>query len=263
MTVSEILERRLAVSDAPKGLGPAASALVHVGFLVLLVLLSRPQRIAVLPIALPVRVVSPSSLPGRPAAVKAPVPVPTAPPEPAPAPEAARKKPVIEKLNQPEKIVPSKSAMPEPTTKRQKWLEPTPVPASGAPSVELPAAGSGGAEGTAGALSFGTSVASFDVDFPFAFYVDQMLQLIGANWLKPDVPDGHGHDRRLPDPARREDLRRQDHLGLGDRRLRPRRRPVRLRGQSPSAAPARVPGREPRHPSPLPLNDRSLPRRTR
>lgn len=188
MTVSEILERRLAVSDVPRGLGPAVSAAAHVTFLVLLFLVSRPQRIAVLPIALPVRVVSPRSLPGRPApAVAAPAPVPTAPPAPVP---AEKKKPVIEKVNQAEKIVPSKKAMPEPTTKRQKWLEPTPVPAGGAPSVELPAAGNGGAEGTAGALTFGTSVASLDVDFPFAFYVDQMLQLIGANWLKPDVPDG-------------------------------------------------------------------------
>jgi len=186
VTVSEVLERRLSIAGAPRGLGPAVSVLAHLTFLVLLVLVSRPRRITVLPIALPVRVVSPSSLPGRPAAAVAP-PVPTAPPAPA---AAAKKKPVIEKLNQPEKIVPSKSAMPEPTTKRKKWLEPTPVPAAGAPVVELPAAGNGGAEGTAGALSFGTSVASLDVDFPFAFYVDQMLQLIGANWLKPDVPDG-------------------------------------------------------------------------
>jgi TonB family protein len=188
VTVSEILERRLSLSDAPRGLGPAVSALAHVTFLVFLVLVSRPRRITVLPVALPVHVVSPSSLPGRPApAVKAPVPVPTAPPAPA---AAEKKKPVIEKLNQPEKITPSKSAMPEPTPKRRKRIEPTPVPAAGAPSVELPAAGNGGAEGTSGALSFGTSVASLDVDFPFSFYVDQMLQLIGANWLKPDVPDG-------------------------------------------------------------------------
>jgi TonB family protein len=188
VTVSEILERRLSISDAPRGLGPAVSAVAHVTFLVLLFLVSTPRRVTVLPIALPVRVVSPSSLPGRPApaaAAAAPAPAPTAAPAP-----AEKKKPVIEKLNQPEKIAPSKSAMPEPATKRKKWLEPTPVPAGGAPAVELPAAGSGGAEGTAGALSFGTSVASLDVDFPFAFYVDQMLQLIGANWLKPDVPDG-------------------------------------------------------------------------
>jgi len=185
VTVSEILERRLSISDAPRGLGPAVSAVAHVTFLVLLFLVSTPRRVTVLPIALPIRVVSPSSLPGRRAAAVAPAPVPTAPPAP-----AEKKKPVIEKLNQPEKIVPSKNAMPEPVPRRKKWLEPTPVPAAGAPSVELPAAGNGGAEGTAGPLSFGTSVASLDVDFPFSFYVDQMLQLIGANWLKPDVPDG-------------------------------------------------------------------------
>jgi TonB family protein len=189
VTVSEILERRLSIAGAPRGLGPAVSVLAHLTFAVLLVLVSRPRRVTVLPIALPVRVVSPASLPGRPAATHAPAQVPTAPPVPSPA-AAEKTKPVIEKLNRPEKIVPSKDAMPEPTTKRKKWLEPTPVPVAGAPSVELPAAGNGGAEGTAGPLSFGTSVASLDVDFPFAFYVDQMLQLIGANWLKPEVPDG-------------------------------------------------------------------------
>ena len=187
MTVSEILERRLATAEAPKGLGPFVSGLAHVTLVVLLVLVSRPRPVPFVPIALPVRVVSPSSLPGRSApAASAPLPVPTA----APAPEPVKKKPVIEKLRTPEKIVPSKSAMPEPTTKRRKWLEPTPVPAAAVPSVELPAAGNGGAEGIAGAPSFGTSVAAFDVDFPFAFYIDQMLQLIGANWLKPDVADG-------------------------------------------------------------------------
>jgi len=185
VTVSEILERRLAFAEAPKGLGPAVSALAHVTFVVLLVLVSKPRPVPFVPIALPVRVVSPASLPGRSAPAAAPLPVPTA----APAPEPVKKKPVIEKLRTPEKIVPSKSAMPEPTT-RKKWLEPTPVPAAGVPSVELPAAGNGGAEGTAGVPGFGTSVALFDVDFPFAFYVDQMLQLIGANWLKPDVAEG-------------------------------------------------------------------------
>ena len=126
MTVSEILERRLAFAEAPKGLGPAVSALAHVTFVVLLVLVSRPRPIPFVPIALPVRVVSPASLPGRSAPAAAPLPVPTA----APAPEPVKKKPVIEKLRTPEKIVPSKSAMPEPTT-RKKWLEPTPVPAAG------------------------------------------------------------------------------------------------------------------------------------
>jgi len=186
VTVSEILERRLSTSDAPPAFGPAVSIAAHALFLVLLIFVSRPRPMKVLPLALPVRVVSPAALGGRsvaPARVApAPTPAPEAPPKP---------KRVIEKLN--EKPVPSATAMPEPTLKKKKV--PTPAPAAAAasgPSVDLPSAGGNGTptEGSGSALSFGASVAGFDTDFPFTFYVDQMLTLIGGNWLKPEGSEG-------------------------------------------------------------------------
>lgn len=182
MTVSEILERRLALPEAPPAFGPFISFAAHALFLVCLVLVSRPRLVTVIPVALPVRVVSPAALGVRPAApAPAPAPAPAAP---------AKPKRVIEKLN--EKPVPSASALPDPFAKKKKAPTPVPAPAPAAgPALELPSAGGNGAAGAAASgLSFGTSVAALDVDFPFAFYVDQMLTLIGANWLKPEVAEG-------------------------------------------------------------------------
>lgn len=186
MTVSEILERRLGAADAPPAFGPAVSIAAHAAFLVLLILVSRPRPVTVLPVALPVRVVSPAALAGWRTVTAAPAPAPT------PAPEApARPKRVIEKLN--EKPLPSAKALPEPTAKRKKIPTPVPAPAAVAPgpAVELPSAGGAGtpAEGAGSSLSFGTSVAALESDFPFTFYVDQMLTLIGANWLKPEATE--------------------------------------------------------------------------
>jgi len=187
VTVSEILERRLATADAPPAFGPLVSFAAHALFLVVLVLVSRPRAVTVLPLALPVRVVSPASLGARTA-----VPAPKPAPAPPPAPEApAKPKHVIEKLT--EKPVPSASALPDPFAKKKKAPTPVPAvaPAAGGPALELPTAGGNGAAGpVATGLSFGTSVAALDVEFPFAFYVDQMLTLIGANWLKPEVTEG-------------------------------------------------------------------------
>jgi hypothetical protein len=50
VTVSEILERRLAFAEAPKGLGPTVSALAHVTFVVVLVLVSKPRPVPFVPI---------------------------------------------------------------------------------------------------------------------------------------------------------------------------------------------------------------------
>ncbi len=188
MTVSEVLERRLAMADAPPAAGPLVSLLAHAAFLVALILVSHPRRVTVIPISLPVRVISPGSLPGR-AAPRAATPAPAPAPAPEPPPKPKR---VIEKLDQ--KPVPSASALPDPFAKKKKVPTPAPAPPAPAagPALDLPTAGGIGAtgEGAGTGLSFGTSVAGLDVDFPFAFYVDQMLTLIGGNWLKPEVPDG-------------------------------------------------------------------------
>jgi TonB family protein len=188
LTVSDILARRARTGLASPSLTAAVSILAHAGFLALLLFVGKPRKqTAFAPMSLPVRVVSPASL-GRPQAKPAPAPV--APPaEPAPAPKA---KPVIEKPS--EKVLPSAKAMPEPK-KPAKPEKPKPVPgvakALGGPAVELPSAAGAANGSTSGAgVSFGASVTSFDADFPFAYYVEQLLSLIGANWFKPESDEG-------------------------------------------------------------------------
>ena len=93
-----------------------------------------------------------------------------------------------------EKVLPSAKAMPEPK-KPAKPEKAKPAPpaakALGGPAVELPSAAGAANGSTAGAgVSFGASVTSFDADFPFAYYVEQLLSLIGANWFKPESAEG-------------------------------------------------------------------------
>ncbi|MGA7992521.1 MAG: TonB family protein, partial [Thermoanaerobaculia bacterium] len=113
-----------------------------------------------------------------------------------PAPETAKARPVIEK-RQEEKVQPSARAMPAIKSAKAKPTPPSSKAAAPAreapPAVDLPSA-QGFPSGTAGAagatLSFGADVAAFDADFPFSYYVQQLVSLIGANWFRPDVPDG-------------------------------------------------------------------------
>ncbi len=191
-TVSEILARRAHAGLPPAPLTVGLSILVHAAFVVAVLLTGRVRRVPVaIPISLPVRVVSPAAL-GRPEAPvqAAPVPAPTA----APIPEAPKARPVIEKKAE-EKVRPSEKAMPLPKVSKAKPTPtPRPVPGKGGavPAVDLPSAGlpSGTAGGAGTSLSFGTEAAGFDTDFPFSYYVQQLLSLIGANWFRPDAPDG-------------------------------------------------------------------------
>ena len=191
MTVSEILEERIRRPDAPHGLATALSLLAHAAFVAFLVLISQPRRLTTPPLlSLPVRVVSPGALARL-----------SAPPAAAPAPAAeAPKRRVIEKIRE-EVPAPSKEALPLPDRgKRKKAETPAPAPRVAAASprpagngsaVELPSSGAAlGGEGSPGLLNFGASVSGFDTDFPFAYYAEQLQALIGANWLKPDVPAG-------------------------------------------------------------------------
>lgn len=185
-TVSDILERRAEGGRPPQGLTATVSILAHAGFLAMLLLVGRPRKAPVfVPMSLPVRVVSPASL-GRPQAAPAPAPV-TAPAEPAP----VKARPVIEKPS--EKVPPSAKALPEPK-KPGKPEKPKPSPAvaksSGGPALELPSAGAANGATSGAGVSFGASVTSFDADFPFAYYVEQLLSLIGANWFKPESSEG-------------------------------------------------------------------------
>jgi TonB family protein len=188
LTVSEILARRARTGLAPPGLTATISVLAHASFLALLLFVGKPRKQTVFaPMSLPVRVVSPAAL-GRPQAAPAPAPV-AAPAEPAP---AAKAKPIIEKPS--EKILPSAKALPEPK-KPAKPEKPKPAPgvvkAFGGPALDLPSAAGAANGATSGAgVSFGASVTSFDADFPFAYYVEQLLSLIGANWFKPESAEG-------------------------------------------------------------------------
>ncbi len=189
-TVSEILAGRAHAGQAPAPVAAGLSILAHATFVVAVILTSRPRHVPVaIPISLPVRVVSPAAL-GRPEA--APAPVPAAPAEAVPEPAKAR--PVIEKKHD-EKIVPSASAMPAIKNPKVKPTPPKAAPPGkgAAPAVDLPSApglpsGSAGATGTS--LSFGADVAGFDADFPFSYYVQQLVSLIGANWFRPDASEG-------------------------------------------------------------------------
>jgi TonB family protein len=190
LTVSEILARRARTGLAPRGLTAGVSILAHAAFLAVLLLVGRPRKAPVfVPMSLPVRVVSPAAL-GRPEAPPAPAPV-VAPAEPAPAP-AVKAKPVIEKPS--EKVAPSTKAMPEPK-KPAKAEKPKPAPGVVksflGPALDLPsAAGIASGAATGSGVSFGASVTSFDADFPFTYYVEQLLSLIGANWFKPESAEG-------------------------------------------------------------------------
>ena len=192
-SVSGILESRRRAGEPPKGLVTVLSILAHVSFLFFLALVSHPRPMPFVPNHIPISIVSPAAL-GRPAPPSAapvsPVPATVAPVTPAP-PKARS---VIEKVN-PE-IVPSQKAMPLPKKTKEKPPKPVPVPssrvspASASPAVELPSAGGVPNGEAAGTSNFGASVSAFDSDFPFAYYVEQLQSLIGANWLKPNVPDG-------------------------------------------------------------------------
>jgi len=190
ITVSEILARRARGGRPPAPLTAGLSLLGHAAFLVAVFLASGPRRVPIaIPVSLPVRVVSPAAL-GRPEA--APVAAPAAPAV-APVPESAKARPVIEKKN--EKVEPSPKAMPALKAAKAKPTPPKPAAPgkAAAPAVELPAAAglpNGAAGATGAALNFGADVAAFDADFPFSYYVQQLVSLIGANWFRPDAPDG-------------------------------------------------------------------------
>ncbi len=188
-TVSEVLAERASVGEPPRIVVVSLSVLAHAAFLAFLIVISRPRPIPFVPVSLPVRVVSPSAL-VRPAASSA---APSAPP-------VAKPRAAIEKVE--EKPKPTEKALPLPEKKLVKERKPAPsraaaprgpTPIAENPFVELPTAG--GSPGEAGsALSFGAAVSSFDADFPFAYYVEQLQALIGANWLKPVSPAGTAVD---------------------------------------------------------------------
>ena len=187
-TVSDILARRARTGLASRPLTAAVSVLAHAGFLALILFIGKPRKAPVfVPMSLPVRVVSPASL-GRPEAPPAPAPV-AAPAEPAPPPKA---KPVDrETLREGPAFREGHARTEEARQARETEGRSRRREALGGPALELPSAAGAANGSTSGAgVSFGASVTSFDTDFPFAYYVEQLLSLIGANWFKPESAEG-------------------------------------------------------------------------
>lgn len=186
ITVSDILATRVRAGDPPRGVSVALSLLFHGSFLVLLLLISKPKKLAFVPTVMPVRVVSGGSL-----ARQAPAPAPVA--------VAAKPKPAIEKPNQDAPASPTQMKLPVKTKEKEK---PVPVaraetkapvataPKEAGPQIDAPTVPGNGGGDQGGTASFGASVSAFDVDFPYSYYAEQLVSLIGANWLKPNTPDG-------------------------------------------------------------------------
>jgi len=107
-------------------------------------------------------------------------PRPAAPAPPAPQPE----KPPAE----PEPPAPERQALPPP---RERRAEPPPA-APAAPAEEPAAARPGSPEGSpTGLATMGAAVAGLDnPDFTYGYYVEQMLTLIRAQWVRPPLGGG-------------------------------------------------------------------------
>lgn len=120
----------------------------------------------------------PAQMLGSTTAPREPAPRPRAP-EPQPQPEPPR----VEPKPREEPRTPPPGTMELPTRKVTKPS--TPSPGSASSSTERRGSPTGNPLGTS---SFGAAVATFDnVDFTYSYYVDQMLSLIHANWVRPTL----------------------------------------------------------------------------
>ena len=112
----------------------------------------------------------------------------TAPPDPAPKPRAPEPDPTPAPV-QPPKPKPTAKKPPAGTMElpTRKVTKPTPTtPSTGTSSG---AQRRGSATGSSlGTSRFGAAAATFDnADFTYAYYVDQMLTMIHANWVRPTL----------------------------------------------------------------------------
>jgi TonB family protein len=119
--------------------------------------------------------------PVRPAPASEPEPEPEPSlPQPSPSEESTRKPPE-QSVDEEEE----RASEPVPARPPDRTIPESPEPPSG--DSGGPAQRRGSPLGSALATSpFGTSVAGFDnPDFQYGYYVDQMLALIGSNWVRP------------------------------------------------------------------------------
>jgi periplasmic protein TonB len=167
----------------PIGVGAFLAFLLHLVVAAAFVYSSmvHPVRF-VSPRAVSVRLMPAGSLQGGAAP---PAPAPLAPPE---------TKKILKPAPEDEPPPPSEKAMLIPSKdKEKKTAPPKAAKASPAPDVSLPSQG-GGSEGTGegpagmgGKVAVGVSGATFDSDFPFAYYIERMMIAISLNWIKPNA----------------------------------------------------------------------------
>ncbi len=121
-----------------------------------------------------------------------------APPRPQPAPPAPKPAPVVD---EPKPVVapvmpePTKKPAPEKPTKKPEPTAPARPAEAAVPSKEPPgdvAEKLGSESGAAsGSAAFGAQVATLDnPDFTYGYYIEQMLALIRAQWVRPPLGGG-------------------------------------------------------------------------
>ncbi len=182
--VDQVLaERRRRASGRGFLGGLVTASLLHLGLLVALVLVPAPDRKAPTEY-LNVRVVPLAAL-GTP---RPPTPRP-APPEPRSEPPAEILKPPKPEPAKPEPPRAQAPVLPQAKPKPEaRPPAPADEPGAGQPSAsELPAPPqrAGSPQGTvAGTAAFGT-LEGIDPDFTYDYYLDRMLALIHAQWMRP------------------------------------------------------------------------------
>lgn len=184
--VDQILVRRAHAGARRPWLGVAVSLTLHVALVVGFVVapaLAAKRREPIEYIAIQVVPVAALGVPEpKPAPPRAPEPAPQEPePEPEPEPQPAEPEPKPE----------PRRAPPEEPRRRQPSREPEPRPtAPAAPQEPAERKGTPGGSAT-GTSAFGTAIAGLDnPDFVYNYYVEQMLSLIGAQWVRPPVGGG-------------------------------------------------------------------------
>jgi periplasmic protein TonB len=182
--VADVLEERQALAGREWS-GYPASIVLHLGLALALFGLAHVPETPKQPV-LTVRLAAPP----QPAAtanarVTAPAPqrsrVEPPPPPPEVKPEPRRAPPALK--NQ-ETLFGQAAAKPRPTT-----TEPQPTPA--APPRQEPSAGASFAQPTPGIGMPGVGQAGITGieggDFPYTFYLERMVTLVGGNWLRPET----------------------------------------------------------------------------
>jgi len=178
VTVDEVLsDRRARLHSRDRVPGMLVAAGAHLALLLLIWAAPRLQRGAQRPPEYVAVQIVPAQALGLPRAAPA-IAKPVAAPQPKPAPSPLVPEP-SKKSNKPE---PKKTPVAAVTA-------PSPAAGPSEPSAEARVGGPGGAP--AGTAALGAAVAQLDnPDFTYGYYVDQMLALIAAQWVRPPLGGG-------------------------------------------------------------------------